>query len=104
MMKVACVLYRFDVDWLKDPRLRNRHKINDCGLAPEEVKYIKGIHERNKSLAAKPSKLDRSALQEAYGEDSVVDVALEGAKCVCESLHVAVSLTDLYTNYLTRLY
>ncbi len=59
---------RFELDWLKDERLRRRktlEKIPESEI-PEEVKVIiRGLHDRQ-LLADKPSEKDLQYLEAAY--------------------------------------
>ncbi len=60
-------LFRFSVDWLKNPKYHELENIkSDSILTDDEKKFLSGIHARNRKCAKSPSKTDIEYLQSVY--------------------------------------
>ncbi len=62
-------IYRFDVNWLKDPKYYKLENVkSDSSLTDDEKRFLEGIHARNRKYVRAPSKSDIEYLEEVYSQ------------------------------------
>ncbi len=79
--RYACIyiyIYRFAVNWLKDPKYHELENVkSDSSLTDDEKRFLEGIHARNRKYVLAPSKSDIEYLEEVYSQSKYICMTLD---------------------------